>query len=122
MKILITGSRTWIDRTKIQKLMMQYRNAFFIFGDCPTGADAIAWAIAKRFKIKYKRFVAHWRIYGSSAGPIRNQEMVDYGPELAFAFRMPGKSKGTDDCINRCRAGGIESEIIKHGGLLGETM
>ena len=44
-------------------------------------------------------FKPDWDTYGFPAGPIRNQQMVDYGPDLALEF--PG-GKGTRDMHNRC--------------------
>lgn len=43
---------------------------------------------------------ASWELHGKTAGPIRNQEMVDTKPDIVFAFPTP-KSEGTLDCIAR---------------------
>jgi hypothetical protein len=75
-----------------------------IHGDCPTGADKVADAWAKRNMMIVKKFKADWDRYGKSAGPRRNQEMVDFGPNFAIAF--PGGA-GTKDCVSRCEAANI---------------
>ena len=50
-------------------------------------------------------FPAEWDKYGVSAGPIRNQKMIDEGkPDLVFAF--PG-GRGTTDMIRRAAVAGI---------------
>jgi hypothetical protein len=51
------------------------------------GADALAkdWAMTHpdivRFECK-----ADWKRYGPAAGPIRNQRMLDWSPDLVVAF------------------------------------
>lgn len=73
------------------------------------GADRLAkeWAIANR--IKATEFLADWSAYGPSAGPRRNQVMVDSKPDLVVAF--PG-GKGTADAVAKARAAGIEVMVI----------
>ena len=36
--------------------------------------------------IKRWEFKADWKKYGPAAGPIRNQRMLDWGPDLVVAF------------------------------------
>ena len=46
-----------------------------------------------------------WRLYGLSAGPRRNQKMIDIGkPDILVAF--PG-GRGTGDMVRRSRAAGL---------------
>lgn len=62
------------------------------------------WALARARKCD--RFPADWDTHNKSAGPRRNQQMVDEGqPDFVVAF--PGGA-GTADMINRARAAGIE--------------
>ena len=69
------------------------------------GADALAkeWAMThpdiKRFEIK-----DNWRKYGPAAGPIRNQQMLDWGPDLVVAF---AGGKGTAGMVTLARATGV---------------
>jgi hypothetical protein len=70
------------------------------------GADALAkdWAMTQpdivRFECK-----ADWKRYGPAAGPIRNQRMLDWSPDLVVAF---AGGKGTTDTVRRARAAGVE--------------
>jgi hypothetical protein len=48
---------------------------------------------------------AEWKKYGPAAGPIRNQRMLDWGPDLVVAF---SGGKGTADMVRRARAAGVE--------------
>ena len=75
-------------------------------GDCPTGADRIAFDWAVTNEVPVQRFVAHWLELGRAAGPDRNQRMVDSGADLCLAFPLDG-SKGTQDCMRRARDAGI---------------
>ena len=69
------------------------------------GADRWAVVWAARVNVPVKRFRANWDRYGKSAGPRRNQKMLDEGkPDLVIAF--PGGS-GTADMVDRARTAGI---------------
>jgi SLOG family YspA-like protein len=77
-----------------------------------TGADRLAleWALGHR--IEHETYKAEWDKWGKSAGPIRNQKMIDDGkPTLVIAF--PGGS-GTDDLVNRARRYKIPVMEIPH--------
>ncbi len=75
-----------------------------IHGACPTGADRVADAWAKRNMMPVKSFPADWDQFGKGAGPRRNQQMVDTKPNYCLAF--PGGA-GTRDCVQRCEDAGI---------------
>lgn len=68
------------------------------------GADAAGHVWAKKNGVKTVPFPANWDEYGKRAGPLRNQQMLDFGPELVVAF--PGGS-GTADMVGRARASGL---------------
>ena len=64
-----------------------------------------------------KSFPAAWAMFGSRAGALRNQEMVDYcaaqpEPCVCLAFPCP-KSRGTWDCVRRAKAAGIRVVVAK---------
>src|SRR5216684_4086692 len=64
-----------------------------------TGADqfAMEWAATKP---EIKRYVCHadWETHGRAAGPIRNEKMLTWKPDLVVAF--PG-GVGTADMVRR---------------------
>jgi hypothetical protein len=89
-----------------------------ISGGC-SGADSLAkdWADARC--ISAAIFKADWAI-GPSAGPIRNQRMLDEGrPDLVVAF--PG-GRGTADMVRRANGANVpvleidESGAVKQNG------
>lgn len=76
--------------------------AWMLNGRCPTGLDAIALKWAEGNGIHVRVYPADWSA-GRSAGPLRNQKMID-DAEVLLAF--PG-GKGTADTIRRAETKGI---------------
>jgi hypothetical protein len=52
-------------------------------------------------KVREAAFPADWKRHGKSAGPLRNQEMLDAAPDLVIAF--PG-GRGTADMVRRAKS------------------
>lgn len=106
MRILICGSRTWADWATIYAMMMRIPKPWayhtIIQGDA-TGADRIAKRLAESHGFGLESYPAKWKQYGNAAGPIRNSEMLTRNPDEVWAFRMPGKSTGTDDMCKKAR-------------------
>jgi hypothetical protein len=125
--VVITGSRSWPDRAAIERALTGAE--LLIIGDCPTGADAIALAVAKEWDIIAAVFVADWKRYpvrnpdgsrnSENAGPRRNKEIADraflerqQGMDVkCYAFPIPG-SIGTYDCKARLVAAGFEVRMV----------
>lgn len=125
--ILVTGGRNYHNRNKVFQILYQicddkgwntepdrYGNSLpnvtIIHGACPTGADRWADEFAIVHWTNIQTFSPDWDLHGKAAGPLRNQEMVDYlierqGPHLVVAF--PG-GKGTADCVKRAKRAKIE--------------
>ncbi|MEE9393745.1 MAG: SLOG family protein [Planctomycetota bacterium] len=70
------------------------------------GADSIATRFAGAAGYSVQQYTADWATHGRSAGPKRNQLMVDAGADICLAFPI-GDSQGTRDCMRRCVAAGI---------------
>ena len=69
------------------------------------GADDAAGSWAKSEGAKVTVYKANWHRHGKSAGPIRNQRMIDEGrPDVVVA--LPG-GRGTQDMVNRATNSGI---------------
>lgn len=118
--VLVTGSREWTDTAKIyaalQKHLGNEIQAILVHGDCPTGADAIAnsWAQSQP-GIAVDAQPANWERFGRSAGPRRNQAMVDRGADICLAFPK-GQSRGTRHCMRAAEKAGIP--VINYGDEL----
>lgn len=78
-----------------------------IVGDAK-GVDAI---IAAFYDCEV--FKADWDRYGSAAGPLRNEEMVEQA-DVVVAF-WDGKSRGTRDAIIRAISMGKELHVYVYG-------
>ena len=108
--IAITGGRDYTDRAAVESALERYCTGPLFgelyVGDCPTGVDAFAYAWGLRtLGARYTRlFRADWDTHGKSAGPRRNQAMIDAGVALLLAF--PG-GRGTADCVRRARRVGV---------------
>lgn len=107
MRILICGGRDFTDHELFIWAMKPFiaDNTEVIHGNA-LGADsmAFAWGVSHNYRVH--SFPADWETHGKSAGPIRNQQMLDEGkPDLVIAF--PG-GRGTADMVSRAKKAGIE--------------
>ena len=112
-RVMISGSRHWVDAAAIRRelLKLDTTRTIIVHGACPTGADAIADRLAVQMGFAVEPYPAEWKKYGRSAGPRRNQEMVDISDRL-IAFPLPD-SVGTVDAINRARQKGLPVLVIQ---------
>ena len=81
MKIIIAGGRSYKSSYenyyKIKKILTEEKCTEIVSGGC-VGADLYGEILAKRFGIPVKKIIAHWKKYGKSAGPMRNEKMAKY--------------------------------------------
>jgi len=115
IRVLVCGGRDFDDRDFIWNTLCDLdmkRGPFScVIHGAATGADteAMIWAQAMAgsgHQVKHLPMAAEWGKYGKSAGPRRNQRMIDEGrPNLVIAF--PG-GRGTADMIRRAKAAGLE--------------
>lgn len=124
MKILVCGDRNWSDRDFLNERLDHFRKgiglsgadiSLLIEGEA-SGADSMArdWAHARGIPVD--PHPADWGLYGKSAGPIRNQEMLDVGPQFVIAFHNDiENSRGTKDMVTRARKAGVRVLVEKSG-------
>jgi predicted polyphosphate/ATP-dependent NAD kinase len=114
MKVLVCGGRSYNDKQRVYETLSAIHRktpiSVLIHGDA-MGADywGKRWARMHASKVKEAAFPADWERCGKAAGPLRNQEMLDAGPDLVVAF--PG-GKGTADMVRRARKAGVPVQII----------
>lgn len=130
-KVLVCGSRDWTDRETIREWIRKLPKGSIVVhgnngerdhrGVAIKGADIIAGDEASAVDFEVRPYPASWKEYGDSAGPKRNQQMVDVEqPDVVIAFTealMRGKGTmtrptGTTDCVMRALAAGIRVTII----------
>jgi hypothetical protein len=111
MKVLVTGGRDYTDFKQFREVIAKLKPDFLVFGDCPTGLDAMAYSWARWLNIPHQQYCADWKNFGLAAGPMRNQQMIQAEkPDLVVAF--PG-GKGTADTVRRAHAAGIPVQLIE---------
>ncbi len=79
------------------------------------GADKTSARVAKELDIDVLKFPADWAAYGLSAGPKRNQQMIDEGkPTHIIAFHNNiERSKGTKDMLKKGLISNIPCYLVK---------
>lgn len=117
MRVIVCGGRDFSDRGLLSKTLTPYKTPInqkpehLLISGMAKGADTLAYEFGQVFGIPVLCFFADWAAHGRSAGPIRNQRMIEEGrPDLVIAF--PGGT-GTADCVKRARKAGIEIFEVK---------
>lgn len=125
VRILITGSRTWTDRTAIAQAIIAYLRSvrtISIGGAWPfpivvhggaRGADQLADAVARNWGWTPERHPADWSRHGRAAGFRRNAEMVAAGADVCLAFIHAG-SRGATHTAELAEAAGIPTRRYEH--------
>lgn len=110
--VMISGYRFWTDEAAIERELRKLPadRVRIIHGDCRTGADMMADAIARRLGMKVEKFPPDWKTHGRSAGMRRNADMIKLA-DCLIAF--PGaESRGTVDAIKKARQEGKPVTVI----------
>ena len=113
-RILVTGSRNWVDAGTIEAMIHTLpRDATVIHGAC-MGADLMASFAAKKWGCAVVSMRADWDKHGKAAGPIRNSAMLALAPDVVWAFHDDLEhSKGTRDTVRKARRLGIPVAVIR---------
>ena len=122
MRLLVCGSRNYRDEAHLSSIFHDRRNDLLplyalIHGDCegPDQWSELEITIRRGWETEVLVFPItdeDWKRHGKSAGPLRNQRMLDEGrPTLVWAF-WDGKSPGTRDMILRAVRAGVEVNIF----------
>lgn len=119
MKVLICGSRTWVNPMPVRTTLAALHTAATAQQDTLTvihggasGADKIAGEIAAAMGLEVIVEPAKWAQHGRGAGPRRNQLMLEaHRPDMVFAFRVHGPSKGTDHMVSIARQAGVPTTV-----------
>jgi YspA, cpYpsA-related SLOG family len=118
MKVLVCGSRRWTKRAPIERELLKILpDGIVVHGAHWEGADDMADTVAMGLGLEVRRYPALWILYGPSAGPRRNAEMLrkehvaaePIGLCLAFAEDF-SKAFGTSDMRRKAIAAGIRVE------------
>lgn len=111
MKVLVCGSRGWIDYTAVYSRIGELPPGSIVIHGGARGADLLADQAARAHGFHTAAMYALWRAYGKSAGHHRNRAMLDLEPELVIAFSLG--TPGTNGTIGEARRRGIPVEVIE---------
>lgn len=110
--VIVCGSRAWTDEDPIRTAIEAIVPGTVVITGGASGADSIAHACAKAAGLPTRVWCADWARYGRAAGPRRNRLMLDdllgFTERSVRAFRLPGRSPGTDHMIRLARTAGVE--------------
>ncbi len=109
MKVAIVGSRYFGDLEKVRALVRELPKGSTVVSGGASGVDQAAEEEARKHGLNVIVHRALWHKYGKSAGPIRNQKIVEDADEL-HAF-WNSTSRGTKSAIVLARAKGIHVVI-----------
>ena len=111
MKIVVAGPRDLFNQGIVDAAIEQsgFHVTEIIHGDC-SGVDRMAEVWARRHGIPVRRFPAAWKLYGKSAGPIRNRTMANHGDALVAVY---GTTRGTADMVRAMTEAGEPVSIYK---------
>lgn len=119
MRIIIAGSRTITDKTKVYrcisdgitelcKKLPSPLDIELVSGGAK-GVDTLADNFAQLWKMEIIIFHANWKSHGKRAGYLRNILMANYvGEDGALIAIWDGKSKGTKMMIDIAKKKGLK--------------
>ncbi len=132
MILLISGSRSIDDMEIFRRAIHEFmanefageyplplnKTIYQIVSGNARGVDSVAERFAKKQGIDLAIFPANWEKHGNAAGPIRNEQMLDYGIMMAdlmdvevrlLAIPFPGaEGGGTNHMIQKCKNEGMK--------------
>jgi hypothetical protein len=108
-RVLFSGSRHWDQVAPVRAVISSIPRESTIIHGGAKGLDSLAGALAKAKGLKVEVYEADWS-RGRGAGPERNQEMVDAGADIVYAFPVEG-SRGTWDLVKRARKAGLPVQV-----------
>ena len=97
MKVAVVGSRDINDYDWISNILKDYPITEVVSGGA-AGVDSLGARYATEHNLKLTVFYPDWKLYGKSAGFIRNKLIVDHADQV-LAF-WNGKSTGTKHSID----------------------
>lgn len=118
MRLLVCGDRNWSNRQflydTLDDLLEESETPIVVIHGAARGADTMAGEWGMSHKLLVLEYPAQWHVYGKSAGPIRNRQMLEEGkPELVYAFHQNiAISKGTKDMVAQAQKAGIRTKVV----------
>lgn len=116
MRVIIAGSRniypatTWIDRIVVESGFIPT----LVLCGCSKGVDQSGLKWAEWKDIPVQKYPAHWKTFGVTAGPRRNDQMAKEAEALILLWN--GMSRGSANMKRIAEARGLKIyEVIWRG-------
>ena len=124
MRLLVCGSRHWTNKGLIRAILGSLDSVEVVIHGGARGTDRLAGEVAVNQSVPVLEFPALWGRYGTAAGSIRNQQMLDEEkPTHVVAFHERAVDGGdiaggggTRDMIGRARKAGIPTVVYDSHG------
>lgn len=118
-RVLFCGGREWsasgVVLDKLAAVQGKHPDLVLVHG-AGRGADMVAAAAAEQLGIPTEAHPADWDNEGRSAGPRRNQRMLDSGLDAVYAFKegfdREMRSGGTEHMVRIARLAGVPCQVI----------
>jgi len=116
-RVGVTGGRSNYDYIHIHRVLKEILEPgdILVHGGA-SGVDSVSAQTAVYLGNAVEQHKANWAKHGKSAGGLRNQKMVDTGPDFVVQF---AGGTGTADMVKRCKAAGVR--VIHADVTTGET-
>lgn len=116
MKVLVCGSRDMpLIQAKLVLDELRATGATHVIQGGARGADFMGKLAGLTLGCHVDEFPADWNTHGKSAGPIRNQKMLDQKPDLVLAFYpSTGITPGTRDMVTRASKAGVTIKTVTY--------
>ena len=119
-RVLFCGGREWNDPIPVRSILAALENkGVTLIHGAARGADRLAGALAKEYRIPVEEFPADWRGHGKAAGPIRNKLMLEQKPLFVYAFKdgfdFTYQRGGTENMVRIAKEAGVPTYVVSHG-------
>lgn len=110
MRLMVCGSRSWVDRWKVEDALWDLHPAEIIHGGA-VGADTLAHEVAQELKIPTLIYYPDYKRPSPQRYHERNDRMLSEC-DFVLAF-WDGKSTGTKSVIDKAERRGIPYRMIR---------
>lgn len=120
MRLLVFGSRRWpfpgLVTNDLTSLYIDEPHVgpdpFKLITGGAEGVDSLAEEWAQNMNVWSVVYPADWKKYGRSAGPIRNQEMLESENPTLYRGWILDNSTGSMDMLSRLQKAGVPGEAV----------
>lgn len=119
MRVIVAGKRDFFDTDIVYKeleaVFKEIGMPDMVIEGGAAGVDTIARQWAEEHHIPLTEIPADWKLYGRSAGPVRNGWMAECAcedPDAHLVAFWDGRSRGTGNMIRVAKQRGIKIHIV----------